>query len=326
MTARRSDSGRDREPVLTPEDRELLAELLPEQDERSGPARRRPHAATEVMVYAVLDSALAAEEQATTRPSEDPSAVGAAEGRIRRIGLRSGRRALALVAASIALLSVGALASALVVRMVLAPKPAPASVRTTPAPPVTRVVEAPLVEEEPEAMVDAQPEVVHIAGASRGPKVRPPWRKRLRASPKVAESREHFVAEVDLTSAPLEDLLALANKLRRSREWRSADEVYGAVIERFPGSDAAVVAQVVSATLHINQLKDARGALEGYRRALAVRPTGALAEEARWGIAAALRVLGDREGELNALREFLDRHAVSALAPGARRRMAELGQ
>ena len=321
MTDGRSNSGRDRDSVLTPEDQSLLGELLP-QDDRSGPARRRPQATSEAMVQAVLDAVLAAQE--TTQPMEDLRAASGAKGSTSRLGSRSGRRALVLFAASLAVFSAGALAAS-VVRVVLAPKPAPAAVRTTRALPTRPVAEAPVVEEEPEVVVEPEPEVVPIEAARTVAKVRPPRRKRPHASPRVA-AKEHLLAEVDLASAPLEDLLALANKLRGSREWRPADEVYGAVMDRFPGSDAAVVAQTVSATLRIEHLKDARGALDGYRRALAARPTGPLAEEARWGIAAALRSLGDRDGELKALHEFLDRHADSALAPAARRRVAELGQ
>ena len=85
-----------------------------------------------------------------------------------------------------------------------------------------------------------------------------------------------------------------------------------------------MVAQLASATLHLEHLGDARGALATYRRALAARPGGELGEEARWGVAEATRALGDRAGEAAALAAFLDAHPGSALAPAAQRRLAAL--
>lgn len=315
----RPDSRQNRDAVLTPKDSEFLDELLPEWDDAAGPARRRPHAISEAMVLAVVDAAVAAQAEVAAEPTEGPSPAGKADELTRRLGSRFGRRAL-LVAASITLLSVGA-AAAVVVRVVLAPKPPTTPVLTTRGSPARPVVEAPIIEEEPEVLVDLGPEVAQPKTA----KVRPPRRKALHPARLVAEASAQ-VSKVDLSSVPLEDLLAMANTLRRNREWRSADEVYGAVINRFPGSDAAVVAEIASASLHVVQLKDPRGALAGYRRALGAQPTGALAEEARWGVAFALRSLGDPGGELKALREFLDQHPSSALAPAARKRVSELTQ
>jgi hypothetical protein len=96
------------------------------------------------------------------------------------------------------------------------------------------------------------------------------------------------------------------------------------VLKQYPRSDAAVVAEVASATLHLEHLGDAPGALAGYRRALAARPAGALGEEARWGIAEAFRAVGDAKGEAFALRVFLDTHPRSAMATAAKKRLAEL--
>jgi hypothetical protein len=124
--------------------------------------------------------------------------------------------------------------------------------------------------------------------------------------------------------APAEDVLALANQRRKERAWGKADELYRRVLERYPRTDAAVVAEVASATIHLEHLGDPRGALAAYRRALAARPAGALGEEARWGIAEAFRAVGDAKGEAFALRVFLETHPRSAMAPVARKRLAEL--
>jgi len=129
---------------------------------------------------------------------------------------------------------------------------------------------------------------------------------------------------MNVEEARLEDLLALANQRRGARDWSGADQLYLAVSRRFPHTDAAVIATVASATLHLEQLGDPRGALHGYRQALAERPSGPLSEEARWGIGATERALGDADAEAEALRDFLNHHPGSALAPDARRRQAEL--
>jgi hypothetical protein len=123
-----------------------------------------------------------------------------------------------------------------------------------------------------------------------------------------------------------EDLLARANALRGERRWQDADGVYAEVAKRYPRSAAAYVAQVASAGLRLDHLKDGGGARKLYRAALAARPTGPLAEEARYGLARALRVLGDREGERAALEAFVAKHPGSPLAASARKRLGELGR
>ncbi len=140
----------------------------------------------------------------------------------------------------------------------------------------------------------------------------------------ASAEREDRAEQVDVEKAPLEDLLGLANERRRARDWRGADTLYRAVCRRFPDSAAAVVAGVASASLHLEQLGDAAGALRDYQRALAAQPSGPLAEEARWGIAEAERGLGAAAAEREALHDFLVHHPGSALAPAAKRRQAEL--
>lgn len=324
MSQRRNDPGME---PLDAADRALLSELLPLLDDRPGPARRRAGTTSETTVKSLVELALAQRELPTLAmdmPEEALRPTGRAPMRTR------GRTAM-LIAASLALFSLGAAGAVLVARVtqrrVEAP---PAPVHRSPRPSVAEAPAAPPEEVlEAEPVVDFGPEVAVVTppAPSRRRTVRVP---RHRTAPKAASpaaaASSNWLEEVDLERAPLEDLLALANHLRRGHDWGSADEVYRAVVARFPGSDAAVVAEIASATLHVEQLRDASGALEGYRRALAARPTGALAEEARWGIVEALRALKDPSAEAAALREFLERHPVSALAPAARRRAAELGQ
>jgi hypothetical protein len=86
-----------------------------------------------------------------------------------------------------------------------------------------------------------------------------------------------------------------------------------------------MVAEIASAALHLQHLGDPAGALGTFRRTLLARPTGPLAEEARWGIVESHRALGDTHAETLALREFLQHHAASAFAPAARRRLDRIG-
>lgn len=149
----------------------------------------------------------------------------------------------------------------------------------------------------------------------------PPPRRR---APRVAIVSPAPAPVVVPENLPPADLLAAANERRARRAWREADAYYAAVVARFGGTDAAVIAEVASASLHLQHLGDARGALAAFRRTLQARPTGAVAEEARWGVAEAQREIGDRDAEALALREFLDRYPQSALAAAARRRLERL--
>jgi TolA-binding protein len=120
------------------------------------------------------------------------------------------------------------------------------------------------------------------------------------------------------------DLLRRANRLRKAQRWRAAERAYGAVAGRHPGSRSAHVARVAAASLRLEKLGDPRGALELYRAVLRRRPEGNLAAEARYGVAEALRALGDRSGEARALEQFLEAHPDNALAGAARQRLREL--
>lgn len=263
-------------------------ELLPPLDGRPGPARILAPTRRAAMVKAIVNAALA-DGDAPARP-EAPSRG-------------AWYRTLAFAAAILLCLS-AAVVPALIrhVRQPVAPR-APAR-----PPPVSE----PRLEVKP----DPAPPAVE-------PPPDPAPRPSHRAPIASIVGREE---EVDVEKAPLEDLLELANQRRRARDWRGADQLYRAVSRRFPDSDAAVVAGVASASLHLEQLGDAAGALRDYRHALASQPTGPLAEEARWGIAEAERAIGDTTAEGEALRDFLHNHPSSALAPAARRRQVELAR
>lgn len=120
------------------------------------------------------------------------------------------------------------------------------------------------------------------------------------------------------------DLLGEANAKRAAKQWRESDRLYARVVDRAPRSLAAQSALIASASLHLEHFRDPKGAAQRLRKALAIAPSGALAEEARWGLAEAARALHDRNAEAAALDDFLAHHASSPLAPRAKARRAEL--
>lgn len=304
--------------AIGPADQALLASLLPPLDDRPGPARRLSSAASAAMVRSIVDAALAAQIEEPAEAQAAPSARS-----------WSARRLLAPAAAALLVISFGAGAGALVGHYVVnasvepveppralrAPKAAP-RVASPPAPSPQELMELP-------APVPVAPPAPTLAPSHRRHKIRRHVRAPISAGAPITLPE---IEEIDLATAPVEDLLAVANERRRERLWGEADELYRTVVHRFPKTDAAAVAEVASAALHVEQLGDPAGALEAYQRALSERPTGSLAEEARWGIVEAWRALGDPARESAALAQFLEHHPNSALAPAARRRQGELGR
>lgn len=264
---------------------EPQAGVLPNLDDEPGPARRLSSARTARMVDDILAAALAPVVEAT------PPAPAR----------RAPRRLVPLMAAAlVAAALVGAAAAVVTTRLLAAPTAAP-----TPAvAPIDEPAPAPVGEPAPAPIDEPVPAPIDEPAP---PRPRPPALDRALSD-----------------DAPADDVMALANQRRKERAWREADALYRRVAARFVGTDAAIVAMVASATLHLEHLGDPRGALTGYQRALAARPGGALAEEARWGIAEARRALGDPAAEAAALRAFLAAHPDAALAPAARRRLGAL--
>lgn len=280
----------------------LDALLLPRLDDHAGPARRMSAAKSAAMVSSILDAALVPDALAAPEAGPAPERVVVRAPAPRR---RPGRTIALLAAAVVVAATVGAAAAVLVTRQLASP--APATATPAPAPGPDR---APAPSLGPEAEPPPDPEIEMEGTTIRRPAPRP----------------ERAPVPTLPDDAPAEDVLALANQQRKDQDWRSADALYRRVMRSFPGTDAAVVAEVASATIHLGHLRDPAGALRSYRHALATRPRGPLAEEARWGIAEAHRAQGEVDGELAALTDFLAVHPGSALAPAARRRRAELSR
>lgn len=285
-------------------DQAVLADLLSPLDDRPGPARRLSSTASTAMVRSIVDAALARQAESLAAETESLPAARSWEW----------RRVLAPAAAVLLVISFGAGAAALVGRYVFEQPVEPV------APPPVRSVRS------HERAVTPPAPVQELQVPAPAPPAEPRQRKVKHSRPKsaLAPLGTPVAMELDVETAPPEDLLALANERRRERVWNAADQLYRTVMNRFPGSDAALVAEIASAALHLEQLGDPGGALRAFRRSLSERPTGPLAEEARWGIVEATRALGDAAQESAALSDFMAHHPNSALAPAARRRLAEL--
>ncbi len=122
----------------------------------------------------------------------------------------------------------------------------------------------------------------------------------------------------------VDEWLARANALRGQRRWTAADALYARVAKAAPRTAAAHVALVASGTLHLEHLGDPAGARQRFRAALSARQEGAVAEEARFGLAEAARRTGNVRAEAAALRELVRRHPASPLVPRAQKRLGEI--
>lgn len=144
-------------------------------------------------------------------------------------------------------------------------------------------------------------------------------------APPPAPSAVHRVTAVPAAQPEARaDLLREANRLRAAGNWDEAAKTYQKVLDLGPGSPEAYPAEVALGNLDL-QRGHAASALARYEHALASQPGGALAEEARWGKARALRAAGRTTEERAALEEFRLRHPDSPLVPVASRRLAEIG-
>jgi tetratricopeptide (TPR) repeat protein len=209
------------------------------------------------------------------------------------------------MAAALMLIVGGTAAGAYVWVQREAPAPKPLVPRHALTRPAHAVAEAPPADEP---ALDVEP----------GPVVLPPAEIDMPVD-KIGKKRRP--AEVEKEA---EDLLARANTLRGERQWQAADDVYEQVAKLYPRSAAAYVAEVASAGLRLDHLNNAASARQLYGMALSARPDGPLAEEARYGLARALRALGDVAGERAALEAFVAAYPASPLRAHAQKRLQEL--
>jgi len=202
-----------------------------------------------------------------------------------------------------------------------APAPEPAPDPTTAPGPAPDTAELPVLSEESPKDDGDEPRAEHPRRTRQHPSRPTDARTQRRAG-----SRPPAIEPAARATPPTsEDLMKQANEQRRARQWQAAEALYQRVMREHPGTSAAYVAAIAAASIRLDHLGDARGALRLYQSALASGVNRVLAEEARWGLAEAHRALGDDAREARALQDFVARHPGSPLLPQARARLGVLG-
>jgi tetratricopeptide (TPR) repeat protein len=107
---------------------------------------------------------------------------------------------------------------------------------------------------------------------------------------------------VSSPKASAADSLKAANELRRQGRWAEAENAYSEIARGYPGSSQGSVAALAAASLRLEHLNDARGALALYQASLR---TAGLSAEAELGIANCYRALGERDKEIAALKRLV---------------------
>jgi hypothetical protein len=259
---------------------------LPALDDRPGPAPATSDARARAMVEGALDQVLG------------PALVS--------VGARPRRRFTRLAFAMAATLAVaGVAAAAFIVDHRKTPPPPPAA--------PTQVAPAESIPLGPSVLLPLSPSP--SASAPTTPAIEAPVHQNASPSPPPPPRATRA------PSGDSADLLARANELRAARRWKDAAQAYEKVLSVHPSSPEAYAAQVAAADLHLDQLHDPRGALRLYRGVHG----GPLAEQVLWGIARSTRALGDANGEVTALKDYLARYPAGLSAAAARSRLTELG-
>ncbi len=118
-------------------------------------------------------------------------------------------------------------------------------------------------------------------------------------------------------------LFARANAVRRAGEVREAIALYQTLRQRFPASEEARLAAISQGDLLLGAGEPAR-AIEAYAAYLRAAPHGSLTEEALFGRARGLGLLGRDREEREAWEDLARRFPSSAYHPAAERRLREL--
>ena len=122
----------------------------------------------------------------------------------------------------------------------------------------------------------------------------------------------------------IDALLEQAEKLRSARKWQAAARAYRTLIDTYPRSDEARLAQVAYGNIALNMLGRPKAALTAFNNYLQSRDA-ALRQEALFGKAGALRALGLTAAEKAALTVFVDTYPDALQAAVARQRLKMLG-
>lgn len=120
------------------------------------------------------------------------------------------------------------------------------------------------------------------------------------------------------------ELLRRAQKRRAARDWRGAAASYRVLLAKHPASSAARAVRVALGMLLLDHLGNPSGALGLFTAYLRSTRRGVLAQEAAYGRARALRRLGRRAAEQQALEGFLRSYPGALQTALVKRRLQAL--
>jgi ferric-dicitrate binding protein FerR (iron transport regulator) len=165
-------------------------------------------------------------------------------------------------------------------------------------------------------LVGTETPVTDVGGEAGAAADRPP--RPVKVATAIAEE-----PPPQLTAA---DLLARAQSFRVARDWKSAVAAYQELAKQFPKSAEARSSLVSIGDIQLAHLGQPGRALKSFDSYLARTRKGAVAQEAAFGRAQALRALGRTSEEIRALETFLAEFPSAIQAPRAKKRLDELKQ
>lgn len=142
----------------------------------------------------------------------------------------------------------------------------------------------------------------------------------------AVEEREPTLGERPVNSAEsipsAEELLRQARAAMKAKDWKKAAKTYRRLLDLHPDDPLAPSARIAVGNLELDHLGRPKAALRAYDGYL--QHPGPLSAEARHGRIRALRALGRRDAEADAIVAFLRDHPQSLQAAQLRKRLAEL--
>ena len=145
---------------------------------------------------------------------------------------------------------------------------------------------------------------------------------KIKESGPVLDKQEGIEAKKEHSEKPtLKGLFYVARSCRVKKDWTCAADAYKKITILYPGSPEAVTVLVPLADIQLDHLKAPEKSLQNFERYLKKRPGGSLAKEALYGKILALRKLGRKNKEINALKQFLKLYPDSLEAPKAEKRL-----
>jgi TolA-binding protein len=175
---------------------------------------------------------------------------------------------------------------------------------------------------EPETPAALEAPAPFARGELKRPVGTEPRRRQALPVPMTVPSIESEPAREENTPA---SLFAQANALRRAGEIHHAIDLYQALRQRFPDSQQAHLSAISQGDLLLGEGESAK-AVAAYSAYLQTTPDGSLTEEAIFGKARGLSLLGRSGEEKQAWEELARRFPRSAYHPAALRRLRELAQ